>query len=82
MIKTKMLKATRGEKQTMCRGTKIRMVADILLAMMQTRRQWRDIFKALREDFPGGSVVKNPPANAGDTGSSPCTGRSHMPWIN
>ena len=22
-------------------------------------------------DFPGGSVVKNPPANAGDTGSSP-----------
>ena len=23
------------------------------------------------EDFPGGAVVKNPPANAGDTGSSP-----------
>ena len=22
-------------------------------------------------DFPGGAVVKNPPANAGDTGSSP-----------
>ena len=30
-------------------------------------------------DFPGGSVVKNPPANAGDTGSSPGLGRSHMP---
>ena len=29
-------------------------------------------------DFPGGSVVKNPPANAGDTGSSPGPGRSHM----
>jgi len=26
--------------------------------------------------FPGGSVVKNPPANAGDTGSSPGSGRS------
>ena len=26
-------------------------------------------------DFPGGSVVKNPPANAGDTGSSPGPGR-------
>ena len=29
-------------------------------------------------DFPGGVVVKNPPANAGDTGSSPGRGRSHM----
>ena len=29
-------------------------------------------------DFPGGAVVKNPPANAGDTGSSPDLGRSHM----
>ena len=28
--------------------------------------------------FPGGSVVKDPPANAGDTGSSPVPGRSHM----
>ena len=30
-------------------------------------------------DFPGGTVVKNPPANAGDTGSIPGPGRSHMP---
>ena len=30
--------------------------------------------------FPGGAVVKNPPANVGDTGSSPVLGRSHMPW--
>ena len=29
--------------------------------------------------FPGGAVVKNPPANAGDMGSSPGPGRSHMP---
>ena len=28
--------------------------------------------------FPGGAVVKNPPANAGDTGSIPGPGRSHM----
>ena len=26
--------------------------------------------------FPGGSVVKNPPANAGDAGSIPGSGRS------
>ena len=34
------------------------------------------------KDFPGGAVVKNPPANAGDTGSSPGPGRSHMPQSN
>ena len=33
-------------------------------------------------DFPRGTVVKNPPANAGDTGSSPGPGRSHMPQSN
>ena len=33
-------------------------------------------------DFPGGTVVKNPPANAGDTGSSTGPGRSHMLWGN
>ena len=32
--------------------------------------------------FPGGAVVKNPPANAGDTGSSPGPGRSHMSRSN
>ena len=32
--------------------------------------------------FPGGIVVKNPPANAGETGSCPGPGRSHMPWSN
>ena len=38
-----------------------------------------DIKKA-EGDFPGGTVVKNPPANAGDTGSSPGLGRSYMLW--
>ena len=33
-------------------------------------------------DFPGGAVVKNPPANAGDMGSIPDSGRSQMPWSN
>ena len=30
----------------------------------------------------GGAVDKNPPAIAGDMGSSPGPGRSHMPWSN
>ena len=31
------------------------------------------------QGFPGGSVVKNLPAIAGDTGSIPCLGKSDMP---
>ena len=38
--------------------------------------------KILSKDFPGGTVVKNLPGNAGDTGSSPGPGRSHMPRSN
>ena len=33
-------------------------------------------------EFSGGTVVKNLPANAGDMGSSPGPGRSHMPQSN
>ena len=29
--------------------------------------------------YPGGSVAKSPPASAGDTGSIPKLGRSHLP---
>ena len=32
--------------------------------------------------FPGGTVVENLPVNAGDMGSSPGLGRSHMPRSN
>ncbi len=35
--------------------------------------------KKHRLGFPGGAVVESPPANAGDTGSCPGPGRSHMP---
>ena len=34
--------------------------------------------KGRERGFPGGAVVENLPANAGDTGSSPGPGRSHM----
>ena len=35
-----------------------------------------------KRGFPGGTVVKNPASNAGDMGSSPGPGRSHMPRSN
>ena len=40
------------------------------------------MIKMHHEGFPGGAVVENLPANAGDTGSSPDLGRSHMLWSN
>ena len=38
--------------------------------------------EAARPGSPGDPVVKNPPANAGDMGSIPAPGRSHMPQSN
>ena len=51
---------------------------------------WRTVWRFLKklkielpyEGFLGGTVVKNPPTNAGDTGLSPGLGRSHMPQSN
>ena len=42
----------------------------------------KQFLKKENKGFPGGAVVENLPANAGDTGSSPGLGRSHMPWSN
>ena len=42
----------------------------------------KKLLKTTREGFPGGAVVENLPANAGDMGSSPGLGRSHMPRSN
>ena len=39
---------------------------------------WESHVEAALGGFPGGSVVKNHSANAGDTGSIPDLGRSHM----
>ena len=53
------------------------------------RIQWIDItclvgslkYEAIR-GFPGGSVLKNPPASVENVGSIPDLGRSHMPQSN
>ena len=39
---------------------------------------WANGMKNDGLDVPGGSVVKNLPANTGNTGSIPAQGRSHM----
>jgi len=47
---------------------------------MQDFNSWKKLkVKIKSQDFPGGAVDKNSPANAGDTGSIPSLRRFHMP---
>ena len=62
-------------------GWKLGLVHQTAKAWMQGDSSWRKL-KELLQGFPGGAVVKNPPANAGDTGLSPGPGRSHILWSN
>ena len=61
-------------------GTKI----PILHAARHGQKKKKKFFSLVNicKDFPGGAVVKNPPANAGDMGLSPGPGRYHVPWSN
>ena len=70
--------------------TKLKMILAVLstvsLLFQSTKFPYQKyipyILKKQRQDFPGGAVVNNPPANEGDMGLSPGPGRSHMPWSN
>ena len=62
-----------------------------IAALFTIARTWKQpkrpstderIKKMWYRGFPGGAVVENPPANAGDTGSGPGPGRSYMPRSN
>ena len=58
--------------------------------MIHPLKVWEDLYiicldihkKLVILGFPGGAVVRNLPANAGDMGSSPGQGGSHIPWSN
>ena len=56
-----------------------------LLAISEVFRNWgknNKYDKRCSHDFLGGPMVKNPQANAGDTGWIPGPGRIHMLWGN
>ena len=75
--------ATLFIKAKMCKQPKCPSTDEWIKKMWYTHTM--KYYSVLKKDilgFPGGAVVKNPPANAGDTGSSPSPGRSHMPWSN
>ena len=61
------------------------MVKSLQRCLTSYRNTWSNIADWSRwqsQGFPGGSVLKNLPANAGDTGSIPDPRRFQMPWSN
>ena len=55
----------------------------VIHELLESRHyEFTDIKSDEHVDFPGGPVVKNPPANAVDTVSIPCPRRFHMPRGN
>ena len=57
------------------------MSTNLWISYVNTAKNYSPVFilKVILGGFPGGTVVENLPANAGHTGSSPGSGRSHMP---
>ena len=47
--KEKILKATREKQQITHKGIPIMLTADLLAETLQTRREWQDIFKVMKE---------------------------------
>ena len=66
---------------------KIKNRQNLLMVILVDYKNGQNTLKTLAlrsrvSGFPGGAVVGNLPASAGDTGSSPGLGRSHMPRSN
>ena len=53
------------------------------ITMPYTLKRWSEILCVNKiRDFTGGSVVKNPPVDAGNMDSIPDPGRFHVPQSN
>ena len=60
----------------MCKGTPIKLSTDFSVETVQTKREWCDLFKVIKEKnlqpriqsggFPGSTVVRTLPSSAGD----------------
>ena len=63
---------------TIIKAEKVFYLCDFLIGMYRCQKPGEKNIIKKNEGFPGGAVVKNPPANARDMGSRPGPGRSHM----
>ena len=69
-------KQCQGNWKITCRKPKL---DPYLTQLIKVNLKW---IKDLNDNFPGGQVVKNLPANEGDRDSIPGLGRIHMPRGN
>ena len=76
----------KGEQHTLVAhyGTNLLFLfLNICINNREENRKLIETFKLrFKKIYNGGAVVENLPTNAGDTGSSPGLGRSHMPRSN
>ena len=70
-IKLRKFHSQQHQKENKCLGTNL--TEEVQILYLKTVKHG---------GFPGGAVVENLPANAGNMGSSPGLGRSHMPRSN
>ena len=70
-----------AEKQGMCVQKPLQQL-NIIMTSKQTKPANFLNQECNTQGFPGGAVVESLPANAGDTGSLPGLGGSHMPRSN
>ena len=76
-------RVTMGLYEIMCEASEnCKALQNLKNLSFNKKNFFKDDSKILMLGFPGGTVVENLPANAGDTGSSPGLGRSHMPQSN
>ena len=81
-ITSKLLKTKNEEKNLKSSHSWGKKWRDYIQRNKGEKLQQTSLQKQCKLGFPSGAVVKNPPANAGDMGSSPGPGRSHMPRSN
>ena len=67
-------------KTVIVRGKENFTMTSFLFRLLLNLKGQKGSFKNYIRDFPGGTMGKNLPAWAGDTGSIPDRGRSHVPW--
>ena len=75
----KIFKETKIEKSDVENQSKMSSIWPLENRKNSGKENGKEVMERASGGFPGGAVVESLPANAGNTGSSPGLGGSHMP---